>query len=88
MSDSTPRRTRKRPERKMSGPKNLFRGKVRQPISIALTKFGHRLMTRHVKRTGMSRSDYVESLLRLCGDKVPERPTETHGQDAPAAESG
>jgi len=61
------------PTKQMSGPKSLFRGKIRQPISVLLTRDGHRRLAEHTKRTSLSRADLMEALLTEYGHLVPDR---------------
>lgn len=50
---------------KMSGPKARFRGKLRdRPFAITLTPEGHAALAAGTTRTGLSRADYIETLLR------------------------
>lgn len=50
---------------RLSGPKSLFRGKVRgRRLSLKLTPEGHAALAEGATRTGLSPSDYVELLLR------------------------
>jgi hypothetical protein len=52
-------------ERRMTGPKARYRGKLRErPIALTLTAEGHAALTAGTAATGLSRSDYIESLLR------------------------
>jgi hypothetical protein len=55
----------------LSGPKSVFRNKLRGlVITILLTERGHRLLRRHGRRLGVSRSDLVELLLIRCAPKL------------------
>jgi len=60
-------------ERIKTGPKSVYRHKIRQPISITLTGKGQELLAEHTGRTGMRRSDFMETLLRDYG-KIVEKP--------------
>ena len=70
----TRHRRRAEPVAVMSGPKNLFRGKNRIPISFAITDECRAFLDRQVKRiakTGkISRSDFGQALIMLFGDKI------------------
>jgi hypothetical protein len=61
------------PKRAMPGAKSLFRRKVRQPVSITLTKAHHRKLRAAMDRLGLSRSDVVGLLIDLHADglRVP-----------------
>lgn len=50
---------------KMTGPKARFRGKERQRVlTFALTRAGHAALAARLAATGLSRSDYLEGLIR------------------------
>lgn len=61
-------------EKITTGPKSVYRHKIRQPISITLTGIGQKLLAENTGRTGMKRSDFVETLLRQYGEEV-QKPT-------------
>ncbi len=59
-----PHMTSKAP-RALSGRASQFRGKIRnRPVVITLTPEGHAGLAAGVTRTGLSRPDYIESLIR------------------------
>lgn len=51
-------------EPRMRGVRSDYRPKVQPGITVTLTRLGHRILRATAARTGMSRSDVVESLLR------------------------
>lgn len=55
---------------RLSGPRARFRHKVRSPVSLLLTQQGHDRMQQELTRTGLSRSDYFETLLHEHGHEV------------------
>ena len=60
-------RTRKparRPTGERPGPKSRYGVKRRQPTAVVLTEQGQTALVEGAKNNGMSRSDYVETLLR------------------------
>ena len=56
--------------RPISGPVALFRNKVRMPVSITLTERHHRIVRDGMKRTGLSRSDFIGLLIEEYGELV------------------
>lgn len=51
--------------RKLVGPRAKYRGKVRRPLVLTLTPEGHAALAVGRRRAGgLSRADYIESLLR------------------------
>jgi hypothetical protein len=53
------------PMQKMTGPKARFRGKVRaRVLTFALTPAGNAALAARLAATGLSRSDYLEGLIR------------------------
>ena len=48
----------------------LFRQKVRVPVSITLTARHHRIVNEGVKRTGLSRADFIGLLIEVHGKRV------------------
>jgi DNA-binding MarR family transcriptional regulator len=51
--------------RQMPGPKARYRGKERQRVlTFALTPAGHAALAARLAATGLSRSDYLEGLIR------------------------
>ena len=54
----------------MTGPKSLFRGKVRRPLSVLLTPTGYAVEERVRARTGLSRGDLYEFLLTRYGPHI------------------
>ena len=58
-----------------TGPKSLFRGKLRHLVVTAtFTEEHHRILRRTCRRLGLSRSDVLGLLIENYGDVV-ERPT-------------
>jgi hypothetical protein len=55
---------------KLSGPRSRYRGKVRRPIVLTFTPEGHSALAEGTRRTGLSRADYVEFLLRRAASRV------------------
>ncbi len=53
----------------LSGPRALYRRKVRSPVSVNLTPEGHAILGRTLRRTRLSRSDLFEGLLRTYGEQ-------------------
>lgn len=52
-------------ERHLSGPRARFRGKERQRVlTFALTPAGNAALAARLAATGLSRSDYLEGLIR------------------------
>jgi hypothetical protein len=67
----------------MRGPRSRYRGKLRaRPLSILLTPEGHAALVQGCDRTGLSRSDFIEQLVRRSSrqgtqagkDKLVEAP--------------
>lgn len=58
----------------LRGPRARFRGKVNRPIAIKLTPDGHAALTEGTSRTGLSRPDYIELLLRRAAVRHRRRP--------------
>lgn len=58
-------RERRRSRASISGPVSVYRGKLRErPVVITLTPEGHAALAEGMRRTGMSKPDYIESLIR------------------------
>jgi hypothetical protein len=57
-------------KRALTGPDALFRKKVRQPISITLTKRHHAKLRAAMERLELSRSDLIALLIDLHADGV------------------
>lgn len=49
---------------RLSGPRARYRGKVRTPVVVTFTPEGHAALAEGTRRTGLSRADYLELLLR------------------------
>lgn len=58
------------PKRALSGPDALFRKKIRQPVSVTLTKRHHAKLRAAMERLDLSRSDVVGLLIDLHADGV------------------
>ena len=54
----------------MPGPKSLFRGKTREPLSLQLTPHGKSIEDRVMAKTGLSRGDLYELLLTRHGSSL------------------
>lgn len=54
----------------MTGPKSLYRGKVRRPLTLLLTPDGIKREERVREKTGLSRGDLYEFLLVTFGDRL------------------
>ncbi len=63
-------------KKKLSGPTSLFRGKVRKPVSLTLTKAHHRAVNRAMKRLALSRSDVVALLIEQHADQLRLPPSD------------
>jgi hypothetical protein len=57
-------------KRALSGPPALFRRKVRQPVTLTLTKKHHAKLKAAMERLDLSRSDLVGLLIDLHADSV------------------
>jgi len=57
-------------KRALSGPDALFRKKVRQPVSITLTKRHHAKLRAAMERLQLSRSDVIGLLIDVHADGV------------------
>jgi hypothetical protein len=55
---------------KMSGQKSLFRGKIRAPVSITLTKEHHAKVKKAMRRLGLTRADLLALLIHRYADVV------------------
>lgn len=60
----------------LSGPKSIFRRKVRTRPSVVLTKPGHQELAANLDRLDMSRSDFFEGLLHVFGRKMTRKDVE------------
>lgn len=67
MSDQTPKTPRR-----LSGPKKLYRHVGATPVTAKLTSRGVALLDKTQRRTGLSRGDLFEYLLRTYADRVPD----------------
>jgi hypothetical protein len=47
--------------KRITGPRARYRGKVRKPVVLTFTPEGHSALA---EGTGLSKADYIESLLR------------------------
>jgi hypothetical protein len=56
--------------KQMPGRDSLFRRKVRQPISVTLTKRHHAKLKAAMQRLGLSRSDTIGLLVDLHADSL------------------
>ena len=48
----------------------MFRHKVRAPVSLLMTAEGHELDAAVRGKTGMSRGDLYELMLKRCGQQI------------------
>jgi hypothetical protein len=60
-------------KRRLSGPTSLFRHKVRQPVSITLTRAHHEKLRGAMERLNLSRNDVIGLLIDVHADglRVP-----------------
>ncbi len=58
------------PKRLLPGPKSLFRGKVRMPLSITLTRPHRAKLKAAMRRLDLSRSDVIGLALDLYADAL------------------
>ena len=56
--------TRDLPKAGTSGPSCLYRKKIRDPMSFTLTADARLMLAAQLAASGLSRSDYLESLIR------------------------
>lgn len=59
---------------RLTGPPARYRGKVRRPIVVTFTPEGHAALAEGVRRTGLSRADYLELLLRKAAARARPAP--------------
>lgn len=62
---------------KVKGPFAMFRRKVRQPTSITLTPPAHVMLSRAKDRTGLSKADIIEALIRQHADSLTREQVRT-----------
>ena len=62
--------TTRRAGKPLAGRKALFRGKVRKPVSITLTKAHHEKLIRAKQRLKLTRGDVIGLLVERYADKV------------------
>lgn len=60
-------------ERVRPGPRSLFRGKVRAPVSITLTRQHHTKVRKAMRRLGLTRADTIALLIDRYADVVTLR---------------
>lgn len=58
------------PKRLMPGPDSLFRRKVRQPVSVTLTRRHHAKLKAAMGRLRLSRSDLIGLLIDVHADSL------------------
>jgi hypothetical protein len=56
--------------RLMSGKNSLFRGKIRAPVTLTLTKAHHEMVKRAMKRLGLTRADLIALLIDRHADTI------------------
>lgn len=61
------------PRKALSGPKKLYRHVGSTPVTMKLTPKGVTLQQQTQERTGLSRGDLYEYLLRRFAAKIPDR---------------
>jgi hypothetical protein len=54
----------------LPGPNALFRNKIRQPVSITLTRRHHRKVNAAMERLSLSRSDVIGLLIDVHADSL------------------
>ena len=54
----------------MPGPRSLFRGKVRAPVTLTLTREHHDKINVAVNRLGLTRSDVIALLIEKYADTI------------------
>lgn len=57
-------------KRAISGPPSLFRRKVRQPVTLTLTKKHHAKLKAAMERLDLSRSDVIGLLIDVHADSL------------------
>jgi len=57
-------------KRALPGRDSLFRKKVRQPVSVTLTRRHHRKLREAMKRLNLSRSDLIGLLVDVHADSI------------------
>lgn len=57
-------------KRALPGPNSLFRNKIRQPVSITLTRRHHQKLASAMSRLNLSRSDVVGLLVDVHADSL------------------
>lgn len=62
---------KKKGEKRITGPKALYRGKSRSPKSVILNEAGDKKLNAEKERTGLSTSDLFQYLLMEFGSQVP-----------------
>jgi len=60
------------------GPRSLFRGKVRRPVSVTLTPEQHRKVTKAMGRLGLTRADLIGVLIDKHADTVKKEPADAY----------
>jgi hypothetical protein len=71
---------------KSTGPRTLFPGKIRKPVTLTLTPRHHQKVTTNKERLGITRSDLVGLLVERYADSV-ERPTDEYQKLVDAIEA-
>jgi hypothetical protein len=56
--------------KKLPGPKSLFRGKRRAPVSLTLTPAHHQKIRDNMQRLGLTRADFIALLIERYADVV------------------
>lgn len=70
------RKTRRRRGLTPPGPLSLFRYKVREPVSLTLTKAHHEKVKNAMARLGLTRADVIGLLIERFADGVDLTPQE------------
>jgi hypothetical protein len=60
--------------RRLTGRPSRYRGKVRTPVVFTMTPEGHAALALGVQKTGLTKPDYLEMLVRraVAGDRTPD----------------
>lgn len=72
------------PRKRLSGPRKLYRHVGATPVTLKLTPAGVVILDAVQTRTGLSRGDVFEWLLRTHGDAIPEGLLEQADAEGPA----
>jgi len=73
--------------KKRPGPPSLFRGKLRQPVSVTLTPQHHRKVAKAMRRLRLTRSDLIALLIDKHADTVTKEYADAYGRLRQMAEA-